>query len=58
VTAARGGDKPSAEVLERLRGHYEHWRRKWGFDPLNPDMDAVLGRYGDTEVCWRYRNSA
>ena len=27
---------------------------KWGFDPLNPDMDEVLRRYGGTEVCWRY----
>ena len=21
---------------------------------LNPDMDAVLERWGGTEVCWRY----
>ncbi len=40
--------------LELLRGHYEAWREKWGFDPLNPDMDAVRERYGGTEVCWRY----
>ena len=34
--------------------HYAYWREKWGFDILNPDMDAVLERWGDTEVCWRY----
>ena len=45
---------PSEEVLARLRHHYEHWRRRWGFDPLNPDMDAVLRRWGDTEVGWAY----
>jgi hypothetical protein len=37
-----------------LQHHYESWRRKWGFDPLNPDMDAVLARYAGTEVCWAY----
>ncbi len=21
---------------------------------LNPDMEAVLARWGGTEVCWRY----
>ncbi|MEA2426986.1 MAG: hypothetical protein QOF37_614 [Thermoleophilaceae bacterium] len=54
VTAAAGLNKQSPEVLERLRHHYAYWREKWGFDPLNPDMDAVLARYGATEVCWRY----
>jgi GT2 family glycosyltransferase len=42
------------EVLERFHGKYEIWRGKWGFDPLNPDLDAILARYGGTEVCWRY----
>jgi GT2 family glycosyltransferase len=37
-----------------LRRHYEAWREKWGFDALNPDMDALLARWGGTEVCWRY----
>jgi GT2 family glycosyltransferase len=54
VVAAARLDKPTEEQLERLRGHYEHWRAKWGFDLLNPDLDAVLERYGGTEVCWRY----
>jgi hypothetical protein len=47
-------DQPSAAVLERLRSHYAHWRSKWGFDPLNPDMAEVFARYGGTEVCWRH----
>ena len=55
VVRVRGADEPSAAVLERLRGHYAHWREKWGFDPLNPDMDTVRARYGDTELCWRDR---
>ena len=51
--AARLGDH-DPERIALLRRHYESWRRKWGFDPLNPDMDEVLRRYGGTEVCWRY----
>jgi GT2 family glycosyltransferase len=40
--------------LRRVRHHYEYWREKWGFDLMNPDMETVLERYGDTEVCWAY----
>jgi GT2 family glycosyltransferase len=54
VVAAGRMEQPTPEVFERLRGHYAHWQAKWGFDPLNPDMDEVLARYGGTEVCWRY----
>ncbi len=39
---------------ERLAHHYAYWREKWGFDLLNPDVDALRRRWGDTEVCWRY----
>ena len=53
VHAARR-DQPSAEVRLRLRAHYAHWHERWGFDPLNPDMAAVMDRWGDTEVCWAY----
>ena len=45
---------PRPETLARLRRHFAYWREKWGFDPLNPDMDEVLARYGDSEVCWRH----
>ena len=36
----------------RLAQHYGHWRRKWGWDLLNPDLDAIYERWGDTEICW------
>jgi GT2 family glycosyltransferase len=53
VAAGRLGRlRPDQVAL--LRHHYAYWREKWGFDLLNPDMDDVLARYGDTEVCWRY----
>jgi glycosyltransferase involved in cell wall biosynthesis len=51
--AAKLGDH-DPERIALLRRHYESWRDKWGFDPLNPDMDEVLRRYAGTEVCWRY----
>ena len=51
--AARLGDH-DPERIALLKRHYESWRRKWGWDPLNPDMEAILDRYGGTEVCWRY----
>lgn len=54
INAAGRGERPRGEVRERLLRHYAHWRAKWGFDPLNPDMDEILRRYGGTEVCWRY----
>jgi hypothetical protein len=47
-------DHPPQDKWDRLQHHYGYWREKWGFDMLNPDMDAVLARWGDTEVCWRY----
>jgi GT2 family glycosyltransferase len=47
-------DRPPSWVWRRLEHHYAYWREKWGFDMLNPDMDALLERWGDTEVCWRY----
>jgi len=51
--AARLGDHDPrrAAVLER---HYAYWQRKWGWHPLNPDMERILDRYGGTEVCWAY----
>jgi GT2 family glycosyltransferase len=46
-------DLPPRWVWERLLHHYDYWEQKWGFDMLNPDMDAVRERWGHTEVCWR-----
>jgi GT2 family glycosyltransferase len=42
-------DPARQAILER---HCEHWRQKWGWDPLNPDMDVVRARWAGTEVCW------
>lgn len=47
-------DRVPAERLALLEHHYAYWREKWGFDAVNPDMDAVLSRWGDTEVCWAF----
>jgi len=46
-------DRPPREHSERLAHHYSYWRRKWGFDMLNPDMQAIHELWGQTEVCWR-----
>jgi len=48
-----GLDHAPREHADRLAHHYAYWERKWGFDPLNPDMDEVQRRWGDTEICWR-----
>jgi GT2 family glycosyltransferase len=45
-------DRPPPEQLARLRHHYAYWSDKWGWDPLNPDMESVRERYGDTELWW------
>lgn len=50
---ARLGDYDPARI-ELLRRHTAYWREKWGWDPINPDMDEVLERFGGTEVCWAY----
>ena len=43
---------PPPDQLERLHRHYAYWREKWGFDLLNPEMEAVRERYADSELCW------
>jgi GT2 family glycosyltransferase len=40
------------EQCARLRHHHRYWEEKWGWDARNPDMDEVLRRWGDTEICW------
>lgn len=54
ITQRLNLDRPPADKWARLQRHYAYWREKWGWDMLNPDMDAVLERWGHTEVCWRY----
>jgi GT2 family glycosyltransferase len=47
-------DRPPPEQQARLDHHYAYWREKWGWDLINPDVDAILARYGDTELGWAY----
>ena len=54
ISQGLGLDIPPPDKWARLQHHYAYWREKWGFDMLNPDMETVLERWGDTEVCWRY----
>jgi GT2 family glycosyltransferase len=39
--------------VELLRRHYAAWHEKWGFDPLNPNLDEIADLYPDSEVLWR-----
>ncbi len=52
VVRRLGLDDPPPKHLARLRHHYSYWQTKWGWDPLNPDMEEIRRRWGDTEVCW------
>ena len=49
------GDRDPAK-LQIIERHRAHWRDKWGFDPVNPDVDYILERYRGTEVCWAYES--
>lgn len=42
----------SREQRARLRHHYAFWREKWGWDPVNPDMNELERRWGGTELWW------
>jgi GT2 family glycosyltransferase len=42
------------EQCAMLRHHHEYWRRKWGWDARNPDMDAIERRWGGTEIWWAH----
>lgn len=57
ISQRLGLDIPRRDVWERLQHHYGYWHEKWGWDILNPDMDAVLERWGHTEVCWAYSDA-
>ncbi len=54
ISQRLGIDRPPRDKWARLERHYAYWREKWGWDILNPDVEAVLERWGQTEVCWRY----
>lgn len=42
------------EILEK---HYKYWHEKWGFHPLNPNIEDVYERYWDTALCWKMNPS-
>jgi O-antigen biosynthesis protein len=54
VKKRAGVGGPSPEKLERLLHHYAYWQSKWGWDLLNPDMDAIRERYAGSELLWAY----
>lgn len=36
-----------------LNQHYMTWEKKWGFNPLNPNLIDIYEKYWDTAICWR-----
>jgi len=59
ITRARvkrrvGLDRPRPEHRDRLLHHYAYWQDKWGWHPLNPDMDELRRRHGHSEICWAF----
>jgi GT2 family glycosyltransferase len=46
--------KEPAWRVSMLTRHYRSWRDKWGFDPLNPDMDAIRKRWRGSELWWAH----
>jgi glycosyltransferase involved in cell wall biosynthesis len=42
------------DQVRRCHRHYEHWRGKWGWDYINPDVAEIKRRYGGTEICWAW----
>jgi GT2 family glycosyltransferase len=36
-----------------LQRQYKAWKRKWGFDALNPDLAVIYQKYWETQVCWK-----
>lgn len=37
-----------------LQQDYDYWKKKWGFNIINPDMADVIAKYSNTEILWRY----
>lgn len=48
-----GWDRGPRPYRRQVAGHYRHWREKWGWDILNPDLEAIQRRWGLTEICWK-----
>lgn len=47
-----GFDSPKGAVRARFDHHHAYWQEKWGWHPLNPDVEEIKRRYGGTEICW------
>ncbi|HNW25851.1 MAG TPA: DUF4422 domain-containing protein [Candidatus Gastranaerophilaceae bacterium] len=47
--------KPIYSWREKILLHdYTYWKQKWGFDPLNPDMNYIKENYKETQILWNY----
>jgi GT2 family glycosyltransferase len=46
-------DRGPRSYRQNVSAHYRYWRRKWGWDMLNPDLDVIHRRWGATEICWK-----
>jgi GT2 family glycosyltransferase len=46
-------DRGPRSYRRAVARHYRYWRKKWGWDLLNPDLAAIQRRWGTTELCWR-----
>lgn len=51
---AGGAPRHPPHEVRLLHHHYDYWRRKWGFDLINPDLEQIRRRYGATEICWAF----
>lgn len=40
--------KSSVEQLQA-----QHWEKKWGWNPVFPDIGEIRRIYGNTEICWQ-----
>jgi GT2 family glycosyltransferase len=50
---ALGWDQGPSSQRRWIKEHFRYWQSKWGWNMLNPNMEAIYGRWGDTEICWR-----
>ncbi len=51
----RGARATEADTAEGVRYTLDTFQRKWGFDRLSPDLDAVRERYAGTPLLWNAR---
>jgi len=40
--------------IKILKHDYEYWKKKWKFDPLNPDIEKIIELYKGTELIWNF----